>query len=347
MIVARIGHTATVLPDGTVLVSGGSNGDCCFPDTSFASAEIYDPARGTWSQTRSMSVARAFQTATLLATGKVLVVGGTLDDRASAELYDPETGVWSPAGAMHEARRAHTATLLKDGRVLIAGGSGPRGDANRYLATAELYDPSTNTWAAAGHMTTVFGEGHQAVLLSDGRVLVLGGGGIPGVQASVDIYDPSTGIWSAARRMIAARSNPAATLLEDGRVLVVGGEGGEPHAGIALSTAELYDPATGTWSQTGGMSESRLGPKSTLLVDGRVLIVGGRDINLGFVPASSSSELYDPGTGTWSDAGKTTLERFGHTATLLGDGRVLVAGGLVAPGQPTTFAELFEPVLGG
>jgi hypothetical protein len=212
MSVARAGHTATVLVSGKVLVAGGFDRECCSSSTSLASAEIYDPKSGTWSRTGSMSVARSSHTATLLASGKVLVAGGTFDNRASAELYDPETGTWSPTGKMTEPRSFHTATLLADGKVLIAGGSGPRGDANGFLATADLYDPSSNTWTAAANMTTVFGEFHRATLLSDGRVLVIGGAGIPGIQASADLYDPSTGRWIAARNMVEARSNATATL---------------------------------------------------------------------------------------------------------------------------------------
>jgi N-acetylneuraminic acid mutarotase len=347
MSVARSDHTATLLADGTVLVAGGDNGECCNSSNSLATAEIYDPATGLWRQTGSMRVPRSSHTATILPSGKVLVAGGTFDDRASAELYDPATGAWSPAGNMTEPRNFHTATLLANGQVLIAGGSGPRGDANGFLATAELYDPGTNAWTATGNMTTVFGQFHRATLLAGGQVLVVGGVGIPGVQESADLYDPSTGSWSAVRHMIAARSNPGATLLEDGRVLVVGGGGTDPQSvGNGLASAELFDPATGTWTRTGSFSRSRLDPTATLLADGRVLVAGGFDVNLEVVRDASSSELYDPQTDTWSDAGMTTVERSGYTATLLSDGNVLVVGGRVGRGGViTSSAELFNPPL--
>jgi len=340
MSVGRSGQTATLLANGTVLVAGGNNGDCCFSSTSFATSEIYDPATGGWRRTGSMSVARSWHTATLLPSGKVLVAGGTFDDRASAEIYDPETGTWSPAANMTEPRSFHTATLLPVGKVLVAGGTGPRGDANGFLATAELYDPATNTWTSTGNMTTIFGGFHRAALLFDGRVLLAGGYGIPGAQASADLYDPNTGTWSAARSMIEARWNFAATRLEDGRVLVAGGEGDQ--SGVALASAELFDPATGTWSLTGSMSRSRVALTATLLRDGRVLAAGGEAGNLDVVRTASRSELYDSRTGRWSDAGSPTQAGSGQTATLLPDGRVLVAG-IVGPDGPTSSAELFIP----
>jgi len=341
MSVGRSGHTATLLANGTVLVAGGSSGECCDSRTALTSAEIYDPASGTWSRTGSMAVARSSHTATLLTNGKVLVAGGTFDERASAELYDPATGTWTPTGDMTEPRSFHTATPLADGKVLVAGGTGPRGDANGFLATAELYDPATNTWAPTGNMTTIFGGFHRAALLSDGRVLLVGGYGIPGVQETADLYDPNTGTWSAASSMIEARWNFAATRLEDGRVLVAGGEGAR--SGTQLVSAELFDPATGIWSTTGNMSRVRIELTATLLLDGRVLVAGASDGNPSVVPWTSFADLYDPRTGAWSDAGKPTQDRAGQTATLLPDGRVLLVGGRVSPGGQKSSVELFNP----
>ena len=142
MATARQAHTATLLSDGRVLVAGGSvsNND----GYQVASAELYDPATGTWSPTGSMLEARQQQTATLLGNGKVLIEGGVAYSDApgtvfaSAELYDPADGTWTATGSMSEARHANTATLLANGKVLVAGGAG-----GGYLASAELYDPST------------------------------------------------------------------------------------------------------------------------------------------------------------------------------------------------------------
>ena len=132
---ARYGHTATLLPNGQVLVAGGGddNGDI------FASAELYNPATGVWSPTGSIGSPRSSHTATLLANGQVLVVGEGTTPLAGAELYDPATGTWSPTGSLGFARSGYSATLLANGQVLIAGGFGTYGE---LLASSELYDPS-------------------------------------------------------------------------------------------------------------------------------------------------------------------------------------------------------------
>src|SRR5207302_1098962 len=137
LITARAQHTATLLPNGKVLVTGGTN-NCCV----FASAELYDPAAGSWTATGSLATARDHHTATLLPDGKVLVAGGYGGDGAylaSAELYDPASGTWAATGSLANKRYVHTATLLPNGKVLVAGGH----DGNGHLASAELYEPAT------------------------------------------------------------------------------------------------------------------------------------------------------------------------------------------------------------
>jgi N-acetylneuraminic acid mutarotase len=189
MAAGRTAQTATLLPDGKVLVAGG------WDDLLLASAELYDPGSGSWTATgnmagdqRTMSDA-ASQTATLLPDGKVLVVGALTDSGFAAELYDPGSGSWTftgpMAGGTEEWRVLHTATLLPNGKVLVAGGAGHNGP----LDSAELYDPSTGSWAATGNMITGR-EGHTATLLPDGRVLVAGSSGEP--PASAELYDPGS-----------------------------------------------------------------------------------------------------------------------------------------------------------
>lgn len=174
-------HTATLLPDGRVLVCGGIYNA---PTTTIsldpssqaiASAEIYDPGTGTWSLTAPLQTGRWLPTATLLQNGTVLVTGGyhqTLGYLASSEIYDPATGSWTRVGDMQVARNAHSATLLQDGRVLVAGGV--LNDAP--VASVEIYDPTTRTWSAAASMAFAR-TWHSASLLADGRVLVMGGWG--------------------------------------------------------------------------------------------------------------------------------------------------------------------------
>jgi hypothetical protein len=228
-----------------------------------------------------MSQKRIYHTATLLFDGKVLAAGGS-----SAELYDPATGAWTATGSMTVPRDQHTATLLRDGKVLVAGGS-PEAQ-----ASAELYDPATGTWSATGSLTVGRFE-HTATLLPDGRVLVAGGEDFvqQDALASAELYDPATGSWTATGQMIHGhanngdRGNHAAALLPDGRVLVapgaVAGYGG-PDAGFTdyLATAELehrdaelYDPATGSWSVAGTFIYfDSHAETATRLPDGRVLV---------------------------------------------------------------------------
>jgi N-acetylneuraminic acid mutarotase len=238
MAAARSNHTATLLPNGKVLVAAGVNS--ANPVIILSSAELYDPATGTWSTTGSMATARKLHTATLLSNGKDLVAGGTTSgsDLTSAELYDPATGTWSTTGSMATARKSHTATLLSNGRILVAGGNGSSGN----LATAELYDPTLGTWSTTGSMTGTR-KAHTATLLSNGEVLAAGGigGTNSDSQAGAELYDPATGTWSTTASMAVARGFHSGTMLSNGKVLVAGGL--DTGSGGSLASAELYDPS--------------------------------------------------------------------------------------------------------
>jgi hypothetical protein len=287
-----------------------------------------------WGPTNPLATSRYGHTATLLGNGKVLVVGGYWNNYvASAELYDPATSTWSSAGSMAVARQYHTATLLSNGKVLVAGGYGI-GTITGRLASAELYDPTTNSWSSVGSMaaTRVY---HTATLLGDGKVLVAGGFG-DGAQSSAELFDSLTDTWSPAGPMAAARFSATATLLPNGKVLVVGGGGADLYP---VSTAELYDPVTDIWSAAASMKTARKGPTATLLANGKVLVTGGDGI--GVSGRLDSAELYDPTTDTWSSAGPMAAARAGHTATLLDNGKVLVAGGINTVALAS--AELYDP----
>jgi Galactose oxidase, central domain/Kelch motif len=307
---SRYHHTATLLPSGRVLVSGGS------PDFSSAlgSAEIYNPALGAWSPTPSMSTARFLHTATLLQDGRVLVSGGSPDGSTalgSAEIYNPALGTWSPTTSMNTARFLHTATLLQDGRVLVTGGEVDWNSST----SAEIYDPAMGTWLLTGSMTAQFGrERHTATLLLDGQVLVSGGaasyyydagdGGIYGdywLWETAEIYDPVSGTWSATASMRAGtRYHHMSTSLSDGRVLVSGGVGGTAYSySTFLASAEIYDPALGTWSRTAAMSTPRVVHTATSLADGRVLVSGG---SAAVNTTLASAEIYSPGAPAPEDA---------------------------------------------
>jgi hypothetical protein len=300
---------------------------------------------------------RQIHTATMLTDGRVLVVGGYGDRDealASAEIYDPTTNTFSATSSLSDARGLHTATRLADGRVLIAGG-GPvswLSATARYLAAAELYDPTTGTFSPTGSMTTSR-NGHTATLLPDGRVLLAGGNdfGNHGV-ASAELYDPETGAFAATGSMTTARALHTATLLADGRVLIVGGDPAAwTFSGPYHASAEVYDPATGAFTATGSMAVGREAHAASLLSDGRVLVTGGVTESL-HATSLDSAELYDPTTGTFSPTGPMTGGRVFQTASLLSDGRVLIAGGLangrVYANNPTFLAtaEIYDPATG-
>ena len=170
--------------------------------------------------------------------------------------------------------------MLPNGKVLVAGGV----NFNNPLASAELYDPASGTWAATGSLATARAA-HTATLLPNGKVLVAGGANNTSTLASAELYDPTSGTWSATGSLATAPANTTATLLPNGKVLVAGGEDSGLHA---LASAELYDPASGTWTATGSLATARFLPTATSLPNGQVLVAGGNDGS----NALASAELY-------------------------------------------------------
>lgn len=283
-----------------------------------------------WSATGSLDVARTRHTATLLANGKVLVVGGLngTTPLGSAELYDPATGRWSATGSLITPRYDHAAVRLANGKALVVGGSG----GPIFPTSAEIYDPETGVWSDAGN-PGVFFPLPKATLLADSRALVTGGFIAGGRINAVVVYDPAINAWSSAGAMNAERLFHSTTLLPDGRVLVAGGLGPQ-----FLRTAEVYDPATNRWTLTGELTAPRGEHQVTLLANGKVLVAGG----VGESPNTFiSAELYDPATSKWSATRAPTTYRVWHTLTLLPNGKALAAGGL-----SFISAELYDPATG-
>lgn len=278
-----------------------------------------------------------FDTATLLQDGRVLLTGQftrqTLGGfnvsvwTTAAALYDPATGKFSPTGSLVRAQGGGSTTLLADGRVLVAGGvaysnSGGKLAADK-LAEAELYDPATGRFTTTGSMGAVRAD-QAAALLADGDVLIAGGDDLSRSLATAELYDPSAGTFKPTGSMTEGRSQGKAIRLDDGRVLIYGGFGPSGPS----STAQLYDPETGRFTAiawpAGGLAPNTA--SVTLLPDGRLLVAGGSD----GTSSVATAQLFDPTTGTWSPTGSMATPREDHSAVLLADGTVLIAGGITA-----------------
>jgi hypothetical protein len=343
--------TATLLPNGKVLIAGGSD---VVSGSAVSSAELYDPATGQFTLTGNMTAARAGHTATLLKTGKVLIAGGEGPQTTSTptclcllvgpgtagELYDPTTETFTATGVMASAMIGHTANLLNDGTVLLAGGEVCEGS-HCADPEPELYDPSTGSFTALSTTNGNFGglEGQTSVLLTNGKIFLAGGDNGLGFDVA-DIYDPTTGTTTIVGSLEedVPRSYPSLTNLQDGKMLIAGADADLQGPAGTPSTARVYDPVTNTATPLENMTTYRSDHTATLLQNGLVLLAGGLGTpvlsNVGTPIASA--EVYDETTNTFSATGNLVTARSGAMAVLLNNGTVLLAGG------GTASAELFE-----
>lgn len=262
-----------------------------------------------------------------------------------------DAGRWAAVGSLATARYDHTATLLEGGDVLVAGGSAPGPRGVLPTGSAERFDPVTGAWQATGSLA-IPRANHSATAFDGpscgshcGDVMVAGG--LVGVTlsnatATVELYDADSGTWQLGIPMIVPRYDHTATVLADGRLLVAGGRGA-----FFTPSAEIYDPVDRSWSLTGSLTDAYYDHTATLLADGRVLVVGAAS-------AGSTAEVFDPTAtdpatgrqGRWTPTAAPAVQRFDHTATLLDDGTVLVAGtagGTEASGDGSS-AEVYDPV---
>ncbi|HEY1582961.1 MAG TPA: hypothetical protein VGF73_07680, partial [Chthoniobacterales bacterium] len=330
----RYGHTATLLLDGQVLVTGGVI-DNFYPFTFYT--ETYDPATNAWSARGNLHNPRAFQGTALLQDGRVLTMGGEtlgVGVLSSAEIFDPATGDWAETNPMIANRAFFDAIVLPDGKVLAAGGLAAN-------STAELFDPATHSWSVTGSLAQPRAYGHMT-LLANGKVLIAGGNNYSNgtYLAQSELYDPATGIWAATGSLNLPRINFVQVKLADGRVLVAGGLlKSSPRHPRVTNAAEIYDPATGLWTLTGSLKIARADFTANLLVSGRVFAAGGDN---GTPLAFDSIEEFNPGNGRWRTlAPPLSSSRKLHATTTLADGSLLVTGGRDASNQFVPDAELF------
>jgi Kelch motif/Galactose oxidase, central domain len=264
---------------------------------------------GTWTTTASMHVGRAFQPATLLRSGKVLVEGCDALGYGgkTAELYNPAKGTWTMTGSMHVARCGHSAVLLNDGRVLVAGGT----TGANVWSSVEIYDPMTQRWSLAGDLNSTRSDAALA-LLPNGTVLAPAGFAVNTIpRDSADLYSEASHSSTATPSLNLSRWGYSTDVLQNGKVLV---EGGITQDNFTTSTCELYDPVANVWAFTG----------STIGQESEVSIL----LNSGQVLATTPSQQYDPATGVWKQTtGQLNIDRINNTLTVLADGRVLTAGG--------------------
>lgn len=323
MSVARTGATATVLGSGRVLMAGG--------DTQ-GTAELYDPATGTFAAAGT-TVPRSGATATLLGDGRVLLAGGEHAGvaRDDVEIYDPASPQWKTVAPLPAPRVDHTATRLRNGRVLVAGGSSGSDPAG----SAWLFDEATESWLTLSSTLWQARRRHAAALLPSGKVLIAGGRDAAATVASAEIFDPATQTFGTAPSLAEPREGASAVVFASGAVLVAGGgSNGNP-----LASAEVYTSVEPAWTDGPQPPADRILEASVRMPSGRVLIIGGWT-------GTTMDDVwaYDPVANQFEKKASMGTPRLWHTATLLLDGRVLVAGGSTDFGNSMASSEIYDPV---
>jgi hypothetical protein len=321
------GSTSITLADGRVLVYG--------TDQNFGTVktDIFDPATNAFSAVGDSTFKRNRSPGVVLASGKVLVAGGTTyvtnrygePDFAStieAELFDPISNTWSTTGSMNTPRRDFFMVRLNNGKVLVGGGM----NEFSFLKSAEIYDPATETFSSVPDMPVNNRAGASAILLSNGKVLVAGGTESDNPIKSAVIFDATTNSWSAVSSQMQTEHylNAAIVALNDGRVLIAGGQtlGGE-----SVSKVDIFDPATNTFSAGPELSQPRQGLTAHVLADGKVVLIGG----MAYTYDSNTVDVYDPVTSRIIRQFNTmSYTRYGHSSALLLDGRVLIVGAVAS-----------------
>ncbi|MBI3298308.1 MAG: hypothetical protein HYZ75_09105 [Elusimicrobia bacterium] len=324
---ARSNHTLTLLPDGKVLAAGGSDAS-----GALVTSELFNPGPRTWSQAADMKQRRSHHTASLLTNGTVLAVGGftTVTNSTGvtnhADIFYPDSAAWVPTAPMGSSRAYHSSVLLPDGNLLVMGGFAN----GQYLSGTEVFFSTGHKWVGAPAIGAGAGGPEAraqftATLLRDGRILVVGGlNATSGVLQTSWLFNPQTWTWAAGGALNTRRHSHTATLLRDGRVIVIGGNNGTGEIG----QAEIYNPATNTWTRTTAIGNDlgipRLNHTATLLPDGKILIAGGFTALGGPI---IDDEGFDVDFSSFQMQGRLPQARGDSGTVLLRDGFLLHAGG--------------------
>jgi hypothetical protein len=308
-------HRAPVAPGASQCVLTVSWSGVSYP-------AMLDPGFTT---TGNMVVPRIEHTAVLLSSGKVLVLGGTVDwsfDYTTAELFDPETGTWTATGSTNDPRHYHTATLLEDSRVLVAGGY--LSTDGQEIKTAELYRPSTGTWVRTADMHGARSS-HVAARLFDGRVLVAIGSVIDAAELynTAEVFNPESETWTSVGGSSLRRGAASADRLQDGRIVIVGGDTGISSS-ATTDLVTVFDPQTNTFATTGSLAGGTRGYHvSAALPSGKLLVSGGYRPGVWL----NTNELYDPATGTFQSAASMSLARIFAPSSFVAPNSFLTVGG--------------------
>jgi len=354
MNVARSFSAFATLPNGSLLVAGGFAGAVANPIIS--SAELYNPATNKWTMTAPMHMERAGALAATLNNGYVLVTGGLGSSGGaltSCELYNPSTKTWTMTGNMSQARYDHQIVPLNDGRVFVVGGDFGGTENN----VTETYNPSSGTWTTDAPQPLSRAD-MIAVKLPNGNVLVAGGHTSKVETLLSEIYDPVANNWTQTGPLNTPHGDAGGVVLQNGSVLIVGGYTTYNDADNTIQylyTSEIFNVTSGSWKMTGDMNLPRgeIGLNIVMLNHGQVLVPGG---NYQPEKGQSSSELYNPASGTWAMAGNMSVPHGeGAMSVLLSTGKALAFGGLLphtcnycgsgVTGQDlaTTAADLYTP----
>lgn len=333
-------HRTNAVPFGSskILVLGADN--ICTPGGAWRTSALAQigTATGGWTSGPSLPRPRDYFVAAPLPGGSVIVAGGTAgyfdspgyQSFISTERLSPGSGAWTRAADLTQARSMPTGAVLQDGRVLLAAGYFTNQPAElelRMLDSAELYDPTANTWTPTGSLEEArYGAG--AVTLADGRVLVVGGWGdvsgnnagplygSHGALASSEVFDPGSESWTSVGSVPVEVTQPNLVALPDGGALIVAD--GRPFR---------FDPRSGAWSGTGAMVTRAVDRTLVPLIDGRVLAAGGAVGDGEEVHYIAKAEIYDPATDRWAATARMPTPRSGGTGLLTGNGSVVIVGG--------------------